>query len=148
MSVCSQHQDLKKQGNKEGIALNKTGSGEEENETRKEGQRTTQLFVNNDEVGRKQKLRQRLCTSQEDGRSSQQKLKKKKKCFGKAKLGGVRGSSTLKDGTSDKKEKTYMRLSKQKQKLREINSMGKTLRQNQVESQQKDKRICTYGSSH
>lgn len=62
-------------------------------------------------------------------------------CFGKAELGGLRVSSTLKDGTSDRKEKTYMRLSKQK--LREGNSMGKSLGQNQVESQQKDKRICT-----
>lgn len=48
-------------------------------------------------------------------------------CFGKAELGGVRASSTLKDGTSDKKEKTYMRLSKQK--LRDRNSVGKSLGQ-------------------
>lgn len=58
--------------------MNKTVSGEEENKIRKEGQKKTQLFVNNDEVGRKDKLRQRLCTSQEAGRSSQQSVKKKK----------------------------------------------------------------------
>lgn len=44
MSVCSQHHDLKKQGNKEETTLNKTVSGEEENEIRKEGQRKTQII--------------------------------------------------------------------------------------------------------
>lgn len=66
-------------------------------------------------------------------------------CFGKAELGGVRASRTLKDRTSDRTENTYMRLSKQK--LREGNSMGKSLGQNQAESHLKDKRIYTYGSS-
>lgn len=65
--------------------------------------------------------------------------------FGKAELGEVRGSSTLKDRTSDRTENTYMRLSKQK--LREGNSMGESLGQNQAESHLKDKRICTFGCS-
>lgn len=76
-------------------------------------------------------MRQRPCTSQEAGRSINKSLKKK--CSGKAELGRVRGSRTLKDGKSDRKEKIYMRLSKQK--LREGNSKVKSLGQNQVEIQ-------------
>ena len=56
-------------------------------------------FVPDDQVGGKHKLRQRLCMSQEAGKSSQQK---EKVCFGKAEVGGVEGSSTLKD----RKERT------------------------------------------
>lgn len=44
MSVCSQHHDIKKQGNNEGTASDKTVSGEEENEIRKEGQRKTLII--------------------------------------------------------------------------------------------------------
>lgn len=92
------------------------------------------IFVN-DEVGGKNKLRQRVCTSQEAGRSTN-KSKKKKKVLWQSRVGkskGVRGSRTLKDGKSDRKEKIYTILSKQK--LREGNSKVKSLGQNQVEIQ-------------